>query len=102
MATNETRGARSRGQTTPLNPRILALATQVADEASLLAVMMQAYTSLEKLVTHEQDILERSATRSGLGSLMRALNGEMERQVDALVHDTTALYAFVADEAGVD
>lgn len=84
----------------PFNPRTFVLATQAADQASLLAVMVQAYAALEKIVTHDQDSLERSATREGLGSLMRALNGEMERQVEALVQGTAALRDFVLEESG--
>nr|ART89800.1 hypothetical protein [uncultured bacterium] len=61
--------------------------------------MVQACTTREKLIVHEQDALERATTRSALRLLMRRLNGEMERQVDALVHNTTALYAFVAEKA---
>lgn len=82
----------------PINPRIIVLATQAADQASLLAVMVQTYTALEKIVTHDHDSLERSATREGLGSLIRALNIEMGRQVEVLIHSTTALNDFVHKE----
>jgi hypothetical protein len=84
----------------PINPRIFVLAAQAADQASLLAVMVKAYAALEKVVTHDQDCLERSASRESLGALMRALNGEMERQVEVLLDGTTALQELVLEEAG--
>lgn len=97
MAATKTCGAFTRNEATSLNPQIVILATQAADQASLLAVMVQAYTAMEKLITHEDDALERSATRSALGSLMRALNGEMELQVERLVSLTSALCTQVTD-----
>lgn len=101
MAKLNLRGAFARADSKPINPKIVVLATDAADQAALLAVMMQAYTALERIVTHDQDFLERVATREALGSLMRALNGEMGRQVDALVQATTVLGAFLADEMDV-
>jgi hypothetical protein len=79
----------------------VVLATQCADQAALLAVMVEAYTALEKIVTHDRDSLERAATRDALGSLMRALNGEMERQVDAMVRDSAELSAIAGGELGL-
>ncbi|WP_439517539.1 hypothetical protein [Hydrogenophaga sp.] len=81
----------------PINPQLVILATQAADQASLLAVMVLAYTAMEKLMTHEDDALERSTTRSALGSLMRALNGEMESQVERLVSLTSVICTHVTD-----
>lgn len=101
MAKFKLRRAFACADSNSINPRLVVLATQAADQAALLAVMMQAYTALERIVTHDQDSLERVATREALGSLMRAMNGEMGRQVDALVQTTTGLGAFVADEMGV-
>jgi hypothetical protein len=74
-----------------IQPQLVILATQAADQAELLAVMVQAYTALEKIVTHDRDSLERAATRKALGSLMRALNGELDRQVGVLIDGTSAL-----------
>lgn len=62
--------------------------------------MVKAYAALEKVVTHDHDCLERSASRESLGALMRALNGEMERQVGVLIDGTTALQDIVAEESG--
>jgi hypothetical protein len=84
----------------PINPNIVVLATQAADQAALLAVMVQAQTALERIVSNDQDALERSTTREGFGSLMRALNGEMECQVHALIRNTAALRDSVLEEAG--
>lgn len=100
MAKFKPHGTRACADAAPINPRILILATQAAKQASLLAVMVQAYAALEKIVTHDQHSSERSATREGLGSLMRALNGEMEREVDALVQSTGATRDFVRNEFG--
>ncbi len=100
MAKCNLRGASVGADSAPINPRILILATQAADQASLLAVMVKTYVAMEKIVTHDQDSLERAATREGLGSLMRALNGEMERQVGVLVRGTAALRDFVLEEGG--
>jgi len=83
-----------------INPRIFVLTTQAADQASVLSVMVRAYAALEKIVTHDQDCLERSSSRESLGALMRALNGELERQVEVLVDGTTALQELVLEEAG--
>lgn len=85
---------------TPINPTIVVLATQAADQAALLAVMVQTYSALEKIVTHDKDSLERPATREALGSLIRALNGEMQRQVEVLIHGTAELHELVVEEAG--
>lgn len=100
MAKCNHRGASVGADSAPINPRILILATQAADQASLLAVMVKTYVAMEKIVTHDQDSLERATTREGLGSLLRALNGEMERQVGVLVHGTTALRDVVLEEGG--
>lgn len=100
MAKCNLRGASVSADSAPINPRILILATQAADQASLLAVMVKTYVAMEKIVTHDQDSLERAATREGLGSLMRALNGEMERQVGVLVDGTAALRDVVLEEGG--
>ncbi len=101
MATTQTTDSSINDEAVPFNPRILILAIQAADQASLLSVMVKTYIALEKLISHEEDALERASARSGLGSLMRGLNGEMERQVDALVHNTATLSASVASAAGV-
>ncbi len=98
MAMFETEGASIRHDATPQNPQLLIMATQAADQAYLLAVMLQAYTAMEKLITHEQDTLERISTRKALGSLMRALNGEMELQVKRLVSLTSVLCTQVTDQ----
>lgn len=100
MAKFNLRRAFARADSNPIDPRLVVLATQAADQAALLAVMVQAYTALERIVTHDQDSLERVATREGLGSLMRALNGEMDRQVGVLVHGAAALRDVVLEEAG--
>ena len=97
MAMFETEGASVSDAAAPFHPQLLILATQAADQASLLAVMVQAYTAMEKIITHEQDTLERASTRSALGSLMRALNGEMELQVERLVSLTSGVCTQVAD-----
>ena len=98
MASFNLRGAFARAASTPLNSKLVVLATDAADQAAILAVMVEAYTALEKIVTHEQDSLERSATREALGSLIRALNGEMGRQVDCLIHSATAIQKLAVDE----
>jgi hypothetical protein len=59
--------------------------------------MLKAYAAMEKLITHEQDTLERASVRSALGSLMRALNGAMELQVERLVSLTSVLCTQVTD-----
>lgn len=101
MATTQATSSSVSDETEPFNPRILILAIQAADQASLLSVMVKTYIALEKLISHEEDALERASARSGLGSLMRGLNAEMERQVEALLHSTTTLSASVASAAGV-
>lgn len=68
-----------------------------ADQAPLLSVMVQAYTAMDGLMTHGEDALERASTRAVLGSLMRALNGEMELQVERLVSLTSVLCTQVTD-----
>ncbi|OSZ73144.1 hypothetical protein [Hydrogenophaga sp. IBVHS1] len=98
MAKFNLRGAFAGADSKPINPRIVILATEAADQASLLAVMVKTYTALERIVTYDQDSLERAATREGLGSLIRALNVEMERQVGTLVHSTSALRDFALNE----
>lgn len=85
-----------------IRPRLFVLATQAADQAALLSVMVEAYVALEKLISHEQDTLERVTVRESLSILMRSLNGEARRQVQALVLSTNALYALAADEAGAN
>ena len=59
--------------------------------------MVQAYTAMDGLMTHGEDALERASTRAVLGSLMRALNGEMELQVERLVSLTSVLCTQVTD-----
>jgi len=99
MAKFNLRGAFARADSNPaVHPQLVVLATQCADQAALLAVMVQAYTALEKIVTHDRDSLERPATREGLGSFMRALNGEMGRQVDLLIYSTSALQESSVEE----
>lgn len=97
MAMFETEGASVRDDAVPFHPQLLILATQAADQASLLSVMVQAYTAMEGLMTHGEDALERASTRAALGSLMRALNGEMELQVERLVSLTSVLCTQVID-----
>lgn len=98
MAMFETEEASVRDDAaSPINPQLLILVIQAADQASLLAVMVQAYIAMEKIITHEHDTLERASTRSALGSLMRALNGEMELQVERLVSLTSVLCTHVTD-----
>ncbi|RZI79264.1 MAG: hypothetical protein EOP38_25835 [Rubrivivax sp.] len=80
-------------------PQLVVLATECADQAALLAVMVEAYTALEKIVTHDRDSLERAATREALGSLMRALNGEMGRQVDAVASTATSIQELAIHES---
>lgn len=99
MAKFKLRGAFARADSNPINPKLVVLATDAADQAALLAVMVQACTALERIVTHDQHSLERPETRAALGSLMRVLNGEMGRQMDALVHGTRALRDLVLEEA---
>jgi hypothetical protein len=92
MAKFNLRGAFARADSNPtVYPQLVVLATECADQAALLAVMVEAYTALEKIVTHDRDSLERAATREALGSLMRALNGEMGRQVELLIQSTAAI-----------
>jgi hypothetical protein len=98
MAKFNFRGAFARAESSPINSKLVVLATEAADQAALLAVMVEAYTALEKIVTHDKDSLERSATREALGSLIRALNGEMGRQVDCLIHSSMALQKLATDE----
>lgn len=83
----------------PINPSIVVLATHAADQAALLAVMVQTYSALERIVTHDRDSLERPTTRVALGSLIRTLNGEMQRQVEVLIHGTAELHELVVEEA---
>jgi len=97
MALFSTDVANDRDEALRTNPQLLILATQAADQASLLSVMVQAYTALEGLMTHGEDALERASTRAALGSLMRALNEEMELQVEGLVSLTSVLCTQVTD-----
>lgn len=97
---NKTRVARHRDDSESINPRIVKLAFQAAEQASLMSVMVQTYIALEKLITHDQEAANPTRQSSGLCSLMRGLNGEMERQVNALVDSTSALRACVTDEVG--
>ncbi len=99
MAKLKLDGVFARADTNSFKPRLVVLATEAADQAALLAVMVQAYTALEKIVTHDQDSLERSATRASLGSLMRALNREMGRQAEMLVFNTAALCTFATENS---
>ena len=99
MAKFDFYGASVRADRKSFNPRLVVLATEAADQVALLAVMVQAYTALEKIVVHDRDSLERSATREGLGSLMRVLNVEMGRQLDLLIHSTTALHDAAVEDS---
>lgn len=100
MAKFNLHGAFARADSNPnIDPQLVILATECADQAALMAVMVEAYTALERIVTHDRDSLERASTREALGSLMRALNGEMGRQVEVLVHSTTAILGVAIDES---
>lgn len=83
--------------------KLLTLATQAAEQASLLMVMLDTYVALEKLIQHDHacDAQTLTAKREGLCSLMRSINGEMARQVDALVVSTGVLCQRVAEGEGV-
>lgn len=91
MAMFKTEGASVRDDADPFHSQVLILATQAADQTSLLAAMVQAYTAMKRLMTHGGDALERASTRAALGSLMRALNWKMELQVGRLVSLTSVL-----------
>lgn len=90
-------------ETPSANPRALILAAQARDQASALALMVATYAALERLIVHAppEDVDGHSIVRADLGALLRALNGEMERQVDALVRHTSVLHSLVAREAGL-
>ena len=101
-------GARARTHHPPepsssSQPKVLTLATQAAEQASLLMVMLDTFVALEKLIQHDRadDAQALAAKRDGLCSLMRSLNGEMARQVDGLVVTTGVLLQCVAEEEGV-
>ncbi|WP_439587012.1 hypothetical protein [Hydrogenophaga sp.] len=83
--------------------RSLILATQALDQASALALMVETYVVLERLITHEfrESTDGHSLLRADLGALMRALNGDLARQVDALVRHTSVLHGIAANEAGL-
>ncbi len=97
--------ASTRDETPPLHPRIFILATQAMNQASALAVMVNTYVALERMITHQPcdgaEDRAGSIVRADLGALMRALNGEMERQVDSLVRHTGALHELASGEAGL-
>ncbi|WP_439588865.1 hypothetical protein [Hydrogenophaga sp.] len=83
--------------------RVLTLATQAAEQASLLMVMLDTFVALEKLIQHDRadDAQALAAKRDGLCSLMRSLNGEMARQVDGLVVTTGVLLQCVVEGEGM-
>jgi hypothetical protein len=95
--------ALTRDANQPVHPRILILASQALNEASALAMMVDTYVALERLITHEscESADGRSMVREDLGALMRALNGEMGRQVDSLVRHTGTLHEVATSEVGL-
>lgn len=91
-----------RNEIPPLNPRILILATQTLNQASAMAMMVDGYAALEKLITHTpcEIVNGRSRVREDVSALMRAMNVEMGRQVDSLVRQTAILHQMAAGDSG--
>jgi hypothetical protein len=102
-------GRRTRSHPSPTQRRFFFttegahLATQAAEQASLLMVMLDTFVALEKLIQHDRadDAQALAAKRDGLCSLMRSLNGEMARQVDGLVVTTGVLLQCVVEGEGM-
>ena len=84
-----------------LNPRILILAKQALNQASALAMMVDTYVTLERIITNQPIERGKAPERADLGALMRGLNGELGRQIDTLVRHTGALHEVAISEAGL-
>ncbi len=87
----------------PIPSRIVVLAVQADTEAFALAATLKAYAALERFITpeHPTDTCEDlGLTRAGLGAVLRALNGEMERRVGLLVEATGELNGLVEEAMG--
>ena len=80
-----------------------ALALQACDDTDSLREVLCAYTCLEKLIAPLEvgDTEQLGPTRTELGSLVRLVNEEMSRRIEAAGSATRAMRAALArPEAG--
>lgn len=70
-----------------------AVALRVADQAEQLRDTLDAFLALERLTTPSgrDDCETLEPTRTQMGALLRVLNDELARQIDALASATEAL-----------
>ncbi|NVM87676.1 hypothetical protein FHT32_001315 [Variovorax sp. SG517] len=98
--------ASTRSRTPPASTRFdaaEALALQACDDTDSLREVLCAYTCLEKLIAPLEvgDTEQLGPTRTELGSLVRLVNEEMSRRVEAADSATRAMRAALArPEAG--
>lgn len=83
--------ARQRAHTSA--PTQGAAALRVADQAEQFRDTLDAFLALERLTTPSgrNDCETLEPTRSQMGALLRVLNDELARQIDALASATEAL-----------
>lgn len=79
--------------TTSAAPTVAGLALRAADQASNLTHTLAAFRALEHLTTPTgRDDCERlEPTRTEMGELLRVLNNELERQIEAMTNATDEL-----------
>jgi len=87
----------TRKEAASLKPQIIILCTQAADQASLLADMAQAYTAMEKLMTHGQRCASACLHAVSVEIVDASAQWGMERQVEGLVSLTSVLCTHVTD-----
>ena len=98
--------ASTRSRTPPASPRFdaaEALALQACDDTDSLREVLCAYSCLEKLIAPLEvgDTEQLGPTRTELGSLVRLVNEEMSRRIEAAGSATRAMRAALArPEAG--
>lgn len=74
-------------------PTVAVLALRTADQANNLTETLAAFRALEHLTapTGRDDSERLEPTRTEMGALLRILNNEMERQLEALAGATDEL-----------
>jgi hypothetical protein len=87
---------------TGFHPKVRGLAAQALDHANYLTLTLHAYMALEKLITpmyQAEADEEVPPSRSELGALLKAVNDQLQAQVQQLADTATVLQALVTGEA---
>lgn len=79
----------------PESPDAESLALQACDDVDSLHAVHRAYACIEKLIVPQRvgDTEEVFPTRTELGALVRLMNEELQRRIEAAVATTQSLRA---------